>query len=606
MTARRLSTYEWSKRFVAPQFPRIAEILEYPMVRTILDRIDQNPGCVFVILGAPQIFKTLIGQLVALRMQMIEPIPALWYAKNSDTAEQVADEKFNPLFDRCMPAVKAKTTATELTPAILYADKNKRTKIRYTLPQGEQLLFLSAGVDINRQGKSASLVLMDEPWEYEAGWINEIQRRREDFPRFREIHMMTGPDENSFSDRLWERSTQEIWHMRCTKPECRKLFPAEVGDGKQPGGIRYDSGPNVRDAENNRIISATKATVRLECPHCGTQHPNSDHSRTALNAGGVLVATNQNAEGNIYGFRCPALPFRDWANIAIENIEASRAMRKGNLKPREDFVRKVEAKTWRENAHLAGEKVKPIGNYAMGDEWPDEAKDGEGRAWRVATVDVQQDYFVLVIRMWGKGARSRGRFAAKPKSETELADLIEAHGVMKERVFVDGRFNSTTVRRMCCRHGWKVLMGDKNQRDYLHDDGKRKVFDVPRIMDAFLGTEQQNQFPGVIEVLFSKHAALNSLQLLRKEVCQPDPTNAAFYEPLFTAAHDMPAWYWTELDAHYMVKEEAKDNTEKWVWRGFKQDHAGDCEAMQIIFASMAGLIGADPMENKDEETSES
>ena len=592
MTVRRLSTYEFALRFVAPRYPRIAEILAYPMVRTILDRIDDNPGCIFVILGAPQIFKTLIGQLVALRAQMIDPRPSIWYGKNEITAEQVNDEKFGPLYDNCMPAVVLKGE-DEAKPALLYADKYKRTKSRYTLPSGDQLMFLSAGVDINRQSKSAQDLLLDEPWEYDPGWIIEIQRRRADFPRFREIHMTTGPTHGTLACQVWEQSTQEVWHMRC--PACKKLIPPEVGDGAQPGGLRYESGAKVRDAEGKRIMSETRASVYFECPHCLVKHANNAHTRAALNDGGIFVSTNANPEFHIHGFRVPALPLRDWSDIVVEKIMAGRAKKRGDMTLTEDLHRKTYATVWREEEHYKDAKLRPVGPYKMGQEWADELKDEAGRPWRFATIDVQQDYYVLVIRMWGKWSRSRLRWASKPMSPTEIVETCQAHGVIRERVFFDARFEPTRVRRLAVLNGFKTLMGDRTQRDYHHkEDGLRRIYDEPKFIDAFAGTTDQSRYPICVEWLFSKQSALHRLFLLRTEKCRPDPMQPEAEEPIWTAAEDAPDWYWREIDAHYKVKETEKDGSERWVWKGMKEDHAGDCEGMHVVVASMGGLTGAE------------
>jgi predicted RNA-binding Zn-ribbon protein involved in translation (DUF1610 family) len=198
------------------------------------------------------------------------PCASLWYGKNEETADKMADEKFNPLFDTALPQALLSEKNDEPQPALLLADRTKRTKTHYVLPSGDQLLFLSAGPAINRQSKSATNIFLDEPWEFEPGWIKEIQRRRADAYRFREIHMQTGPTEGSYSEELWEQSTQYVWHLRCEK--CRKLIPPEVGDGKGVGGLRYESGPSVRDENGERILSATRATVTLECPRCGHRH----------------------------------------------------------------------------------------------------------------------------------------------------------------------------------------------------------------------------------------------------------------------------------------------------------------------------------------------
>jgi hypothetical protein len=590
MSVRRLSTFEFARRFIAPRFPRIAEILDYPMVKPILDRIDANPGAIFLILGAPQLFKTLIGQIHAMRAQMLEPVPALWYEKNTDSAEEVAEEKFNPLFDACMPSVIARPGATDPTPALLFADRNKRTKTSYTLPNGQIQRFLSAGVKLNRQGKSAQDIYLNEPWEFEPGWIKDIQSRREDYPRFREIHMMTGPTWGTYSHELWEQSSKEVWHMRCTV--CRKLIPPEFGDGKEPGGIRYDSGPAVRDGEVNRILSATRATVVLECPHCGVKHANSDHTRTALNAGGSFIATNATPEFHIHGFRCPALPLRDWANIAIEKITADRALRRGDLTLTEELHRKRFADVWREDRHLQEKRSRPISRYKLREEWDGEAIDPAGRPVRCCTVDVQMDHFVLVIRMWGKNGWSRLRWCEKVTTPGRVRDICMEHGVIPDRVYLDARHEPDYVRRVAAQHGWRVLLGE-DDKDYYHKaTGLRRIFSEPRFIDAFAGTGRTS---GVVaQFMFSKQSALTRLHLLRT---LPSATEDA----VWSSADDAPEWYWKESDAHYRKKMHAADGSSYFVWMGLRDDHAGDCEAMQIVFASMAGLIGSESLDTEAE-----
>lgn len=600
MTVARLSTYGFAMRFVAPRYPRIAEIMAYPMVKPILDRIDGNPGCIFLIMGAPQIFKTLIGQLRALRSQMVEPANSLWYGKNEDTAKQIAEEKVNPLYDTCMPSCHPKEKGWTQTPALLFTDRNKRTTTKYTMPTGEQLLFLSAGIEINRQSKSASDLYLDEPWEYEPGWIKEIQRRRADFPRYREIHMLTGPTHGSYSHELWEQSTQETWYPRC--PKCKKLFAPEFGNGTV-GGIKYESGPGVRDKNGVRILPATRASVFLECPTCGEHHANNAHTRVMLNEGGCYVGANEHPEFHIHGFRCPALPLRDWGDIVVEKITADRARRRGDMTLLEDLHRKTFAEVWKEDAHLSEKKLRPLGPYKMGEEWPEELKDEAGRPWRFATIDVQQDYYVLVIRMWAKWSRSRLRWASKPLSVSEIKETIQKHGVIQQRVFLDARFEPTRVRRLAVLNGWKTLMGDKQQRDYLHQhDGIRRIYDEAKVIDAFAGTEDAAKQRNCIEILFSKQSSLNRLHLLRTETCTPDPKRPEFSEPIWTAADDAPAWYWDEIDAHYRRKVVEKDGSERTVWFGLKDDHAGDCEAMGVVAASMADLTGAESLDQPSQE----
>lgn len=584
---RRLSTYEFALRYIAPRDARIAEILQYPVVKPILDRIDANPGAIFIIMGATQLFKTLLGQVRALRAQLLEPVPALWYEDSNDGAQQVAQEKFNPLFDSCFPTVVHRGEK-EPRPAILYADRNKRTTTTYTLPTGHIFRFLSAGVKLNRQGKSAQDIYFNEPWLFEPGWVKDCQSRHEDFPRYREIHMMTGPTHGTFSHLLWEQSSKEVWHMRCTS--CRKLIPPEFGDGADPGGIRYESGPSVRDAKGERILAATRATVRLECPHCGTVHANNGHTRAKLNEGGMLVATNENREPHIHGFRCPAIPFRDWADIAIEKINADRARKRGDLTLTEELHRKRYADVWNPEIRLAEKRIRVLSGYRLGEEWAGEAKDPQGRPVRACTVDVQLDHFVLVIRMWSKGGVSRLRWCQKVSSPGAIRDLCLLHNVIPERVYLDARYDGEYVRKIAAQYGWRVLMGE-DDKDYYHKaTGLRRIYSEPRFIQAHAGS---GTISGVVaQFMFSKQSALTRLHMLRT-LPSADGTL------VWSEADDAPEWYMKEAYAHFRTQKVAGDGSVYSFWQGFHDDHGGDCEAEQIVFASMAGLIGAESLETE-------
>mgnify|MGYP003338880550 FL=1 len=136
-----------------------------------------------------------------------------------------------------------------------------------------------------------------------------------------------------------------------------------------------------------------------------------------------------------------------------------------------------------------------------------------------------------------------------------------------------------------------MLLGEKD-KDYYHaESGLRRIFSEHRFIDAFAGTISQGHAHGVVvEYRFSKQSALSRLHLLRT-------LPAADGTPLWSAAADAPEWYFKEIDAHYRVKKTAIDGQPFFEWHGFKEDHAGDCEAMQIVFASIAGLIGRESLD---------
>jgi len=204
---------------------------------------------------------------------------------------------------------------------------------------------------------------------------------------------------------------------------------------------------------------------------------------------------------------------------------------------------------------------------------------------------VQLDHFVLVIRSWSTTGASRLRHAEKVTTPARLRDLCLEHGVIPERTYLDGRHEPDYVRRTAATFGWRVLLGEKD-KDYYHaESGLRRIFSEHRFIDAFAGTISQGHAHGVVvEYRFSKQSALSRLHLLRT-------LPAADGTPLWSAASDAPEWYFKEIDAHYRVKKTAVDGQPYYEWHGFKEDHAGDCERTQIVFASIAGLIGRESLD---------
>lgn len=227
----------------------------------------------------------------------------------------------------------------------------------------------------------------------------------------------------------------------------------------------------------------------------------------------------------------------------------------------------------------------------MGEAWPDEGKDLQGRPWRFCTVDVQLDHFVVTIRAWGPFSSSRLIWAQKVTTPGHIADLCALHHVPPERTILDGRHSTDRVRRICGQMGWRTFLGEGNVKDYAHLalGGIRRIYSEPKPIDPWQGTTNQGQ--GIIfEFNFSKLSALDRLHNLRT-------LEANDGSPLWTAAKDAPDWYFREVDAFYrMPKKNALGQT-SYLWAVGGPDHAADCECMGVVAASMAGLVGSESLE---------
>jgi hypothetical protein len=591
VTLRRKSTYAFAQKHAGDN-PGIARALALPMLRPILDKIDENRAAKFFILTIPQLMKSLSGQLYFMRSRLVDPQPTLWYRESRDQLDAFAADKFNPLFDAIPP----------LKP-LLFKDRYKRKTLSAAYVDGSTHSLLSAGTKGNRQSRTACDIFFDEPWLYDPGAVDEIQKRRGAFPHdYREIYMSTGPTVDSEADQIWMSSDRATWFVRC--PACEKLFfPARTHHDEKTaeriGGLVYDT---VMLPTGMPDEAAIAASTQYKCPICRVILPNTDATRLAMsgtadNPIGEYVVTNESAAPLTFGFNVNWIAVKDWAELAIKMVKAQIAKsRAGDLTLLEEVIRKYDAARWDPELYHRPEKFARFQHptpYLMREAWAGELKDPRGRPMRFAKVDVQLDYFVLVIRKWGKFSQSRLHFCAKCLSPSEIAQHLAANEVPPERVFFDTRHDTQRIRTICARMGWRTLMGDKAMRDYAHDDGIRRIYDQPKTIDAFTGTVLQGQPSGgyVVECIFSKNSALNRLHLLRSpDSLAPDGT------PLHTAASDAPDWYFKENNAHWQKRVENPDGSHSSVWMGQKEDHGGDCEAMGVVVASMAELTGAESL----------
>lgn len=586
--SRRLSTLTFG-RSAAPYLDNSAQFLsalDLPMVPDILDTIDANQAARFFILAPYQTAKSLTGQLRLLRSAYVDPERALWYGPSEDFVREFADTKLNPLFD-----------AIPYLQSILYADKSKRAKLRIAGSGGFSLLMLSANTENDRHGKTARDIYMDEVHRYEHGWIGQIRNRRGAYTEsadWREVLMSTGLDVGTEAAQEWMSTDQRTWHCRC--PECKELFqPLFVHRHPETqeiiGGLRYEKHTRKNGLPDEKAIAKS---LHYECPHCHAKFDDTAVSRrilsgTAQNPTGKYVALNPSAAPKSFGWNFHAIAVRPWLPIVVRFEKAHAARKAGDLDPLANCIREEFAGLWDPEPHLREEKLRPAGQYKMGEDWAEEALDPANRPVRAATVDVQMDHFVLVIRSWSKSGASRLRWAEKVTTPSRIRDLCMANGVIPERVYLDSRHEPDYVKRIAAQNGWRVLMGEKD-KDYHHAaSGLRRIFSEARFVDAFAGTSTK----GIVALfMFSKQSALSRLHILRTMI-------GGDGNPLWTAASDAPEWYWKEIDAHYRKKEKQADGSETYTWHGWKEDHAGDCEAMQIVFASMAGLVGAESLDSE-------
>jgi hypothetical protein len=586
---RRVSTLDFARAHADAIGAGAAAALELPMVPDILDTIDAHRGARFFILAAYQTFKSLLGQLRIVRSMLIEPQPAIWYATSEQFAAEFADTKFNPLFDSLGPLQR-----------LLPHDRARRAKLRYSLADGasrNSLLILSAKTENARHGKTACDIYLDEVHLYESGWIAQIRNRHGAFPYdFREVLMSTGLTAGTEAANEWATTDQRVWHVRC--PACSRLFEPRYLH-RDPitleitGGLRYTRATLESGLPDSTAIAASLA---YECPHCHARLPDTAASRVALSGTaadprGLYVSANSSPSASAFGWQVSGLALRPWLPVVLRFETAHAARTRGDLEPLANCIREEFAGLWTPDDYFREHRQRPAGDYSMGADWSGEARDRHGRPWRFGTVDVQQDHYVLVIRSWSSDSASRLRHAEKITTAGILSDRLAAHAVMPERTFLDCRHEPERVKRLAGLQGWRVLEGEP-EKSYPHKalGNIRRIFSEPQPLDPWLGTVHAGR-TAVLLIRFSKPSALDRLHLLRHF----DRNDGTLH---WSAPADSPEWYWREIDAHHRVPKSGANGDKYYEWTTHGPDHAADAEAMQIVAASMAGLVGAESLES--------
>lgn len=604
MLPRRISTYTYARR-AAEQLgtgegepgAKIVEALARPQIVDILATLDGPRPLRAMVIACYQVFKSLLGQLHLARNIGVQPGKSLWYHPTGPDVKTFADDKLNPLLD-----------AQPLVRALEYDSRSSSTKLRRTLAGGFTLQLLSFSTERDRHSRSARDIYIDEVHQIEEpGVINQIRARHGDYGAdYLELLMSTGLTARLDAANEWATTDQRVWHVRC--PHCSRLFEPRFAHYADDGetiiaGLRYRRA-YLDDGQPDE--AAIRDSLHYECPRCHAHSPDTEATRlawsgTAAQPRGLYLAQNSRPYAHSVGWNFSALSIRAWLPLVIRFEQAQIARRRGELEPLAKFIREELAGIWDPEFYLSRRAARPIAPYKMGEDWAHEDR-AAPLGSRFCTIDLQQDYYVLAIRMWGRGSASRLRWCAMPKSVTEINDLLAAHGVEPRHVFLDSRHDTSRARRLAAKMGWNTMQGDGRTdgtapKSYLHKDGLRRIYDEePKLLDAHIGTMLEGQGATAVEWLFSKQSALDRLHLLRTEHYAPDPTQPDQLEPLHACPADTPDWYWQQAFRHYRKTTTNRDGSLTTTWYSPGGDHAEDTEAMGVVVATMAGLTGAETL----------
>lgn len=543
-----------------------------PWLKEVAEEFTQNKWEEITAMCCVQGAKTILIQVLAAWAIRFAPAPMMINCQTDDDAKDFARERFNPMIESD-PAIVAR----------LPVDRSKKSQCSISL---SDMFVLIQGANLsNLQSKSIRWLFNDEIFLWKAGLLDHARKRTTQYWNRRRVNCSTAGDKDCDLDRAFEAGDKREWHLLC--PACNALNTPKWERIKWPktGDVKLENGEwNYR---------AVKDQTYFECEHCGVQHGHTEAIHKQMNAGAKYIATNLNPTPGWISFRWNALCLSpsvcSWGDLAVEWLKAESEFAKGNEAPRKEFIQKRLAESYDPNRYLTFTKlptVKIDGNIAYD--------------YIFQTVDVQETEFWAVVRGWSKTGASWLLWAGRLFTWYEVEAKQTEFKVPGQCVFVDAAYEQNRVMRECAKRnklieingrrdwlGWKGLDGENQERksfEYHPENSKPILLPYswpPKYLSGNSGISSGTCFAKWH--LWSNKTVKDILIRLR------DGKGSKWL------AYDGAPQDWHEQmysERRIRVYDKFGKESIKWDRIGKRANHLWDCEAMQVVAACMAQIIG--------------
>lgn len=512
-----------------------------------------------------------------------DPGPCMWVMAAQDEAKTFAKTRLMPTLEDCAPVA-------ELFPQDRWA-KNTLEINFTTMP----LIINGANSQSKLQSKPVRWLFLDEVRNYPPGAYELVLERTRSFWNARTVVISTPDVVDDAVDRAFKGGDQRRYHVKCGG--CGEANPMTWAN------LKWDDTPVTRpDGKWN--FDALAPTIRYECPKCGAAVKDMADARKRLAASGTWIKSNPGAPARRVSFHWNALlpPWSKWHKLVEKFLNAREALKLGSVEPLKAFINGDLGEPWNEEEHAFVEGApRAVSTYSFGE---------VGNTWgdiRFLTVDVQQHELWGVVRGWRRDtAGSRLLWAGKIETFDQVEVLRERYGVKVPRklksgrwsrpgVCVDCRYERRTVYRKCAEFKWYAFEGSETEAFPWVRNGKPvyRMYAKPVAQDPGLGSVEQGQARCYL-VRFSDAGSQQMLDRLK------DGKGAAW-----EVAQDVPEFYWRQLNAEVLAEFTNKQTgkVEMRYKQIRKDNHLRDCEKMQVVRASMAGILERAEVEGDIEES---
>ena len=539
-----------------------------------------------VIQKAVQTGGTLIADMWLPYLICQYPGETLWILQDDDMAKKYCEARLMPLLEG-IPDVQKKLP------------KDRFAKQRTAIFFPHMSLILGGANEGNVQTLSKQYVICDEVWLYPPGIVRQAKKRTEAYPNSSKILLIGQAGEvGDDMDLEWTSTNMAEWNWPC--PHCAKLNPyrwtVKRADGSYAGMIWDRNETTCPDGRWN--IHAAAKTARMVCEHCGGDVPDKPELRRQLDRNGVYVPANPGAPADSVGFHWPAwaCPDISFGKLVAEYLSAKEQDDLHGYKlPLMEFRQKVEALPWDPNTDT--EMIRIVSeHYDPSAAWPEER-------FRFLTVDCQKDFkeFWWVVRAWASSGESRQIARGRADTWEGVAEIQRQYSVRDNNVFVDCGYEQTKVAQECVKRGsWMQVPGGRTRVSWIALKGVRqetfthslkgrqekRVYSELDYLNPMIGQAQ-----GGMRCPFFSWSNLNVKDILRRH----RDGDASKFLSLPDEAPPGDQWSYTaQMNSEMREKQTDERGKKISIWRpiGRRPNHYWDCEAMQIVAALIAQVIG--------------
>lgn len=578
----RRPTWEWAKDKVilVPPFTKTGpfDVTTSRHLIDPLDCLDDERVREENIMGPVRGGKTMAVDVFSMSVISRTPGPFMWIFQEDKAASDQAELRTWPLI-----------LANEHIRRLLPEDRHKR--------RGQEIIFPAMPFHIkgpamsNLQSRGWQYVVLDEPWLYKPGRIEEARGRLGDYVRMGTDKFIcisqAGVDGDDW-DRQFHRGIIHDWHVECLKCD---HYMAPKWTGKRQDGSRWGMRWNIYKLPNGLWdVPKVLPTVRFECEKCGEPHIDGTRTKTEWNRTGKYVAEQTDKSPKRRSHHWNAIIDFPWESLVEMYLNAINAWKLGVPEPLIQFFQKYMAEPKSERLLLEeGQKFRSSGTYEITSDWPDEFV-------RILTADRQaEDVYWVAIRAWAKDGRSRRLWFGKLYSAGEIEAKRQEFKVDANHTLVDSGYKPKGdhgVYADCIRYGWIPVKGVATEGGepvtFKHRMPNGKViersYSEPVWVDPEIGTALENR-QQVQMIRFSSPTYADRLQNLIDR--------GLWEEPDLDETDPVEVEYRRQMGSEYKKPKRDKfTGKTKLIWVcPSGNNHAFDCGKEQVLAATLMDIL---------------